>query len=37
MPKRLRTLLFSVLTLAVVVAVLEVGASWLMLLHYRAA
>lgn len=37
MPQRLRTLLLSVLTLAVVVAVLEVGTSWLMLLHYRAA
>ena len=37
MPQRLRTLLLSLLTLAVVVAVLEVGASWLMLLHYRSA
>ena len=37
MPKRLRTLLFSMLTLAVVLAVLEVGASWLLLLHYRSA
>ena len=36
MPRRLRSLLFSLLTLALVVAALEVGASWLMLLHYRS-
>jgi hypothetical protein len=37
MSQRLRSFLLSLLTVAVVAVVLEAGASWLMLLHYRSA
>lgn len=34
---RTRTVLYSALTVLVVLVILEAGASWLMLIHYRAA